>query len=75
MTTRSAAVDRWLVFRVLALRSHCGDGAKPIFFRRSFRTAPGLPKSIRECCNFLLFGFVGDRVNAILGAGILTLFL
>jgi hypothetical protein len=62
-------------FPRLTLRSQFGDGAKPISFRGSFRTAPGVPKSIRERCNILLFGFVGDRVDAIRGAGILMLFL
>jgi hypothetical protein len=32
--------------------------AKPVFFRRSFGTAPLLPKLIRECGNVPFFGRV-----------------
>ena len=42
-------------------------GAIPIFFRRSFRTAPALPKSISECGDVLLFGFVSDYAGAMPG--------
>jgi hypothetical protein len=45
-------------------------GAKPIFVRRSFRTAPALPKFISECGDVLLFGFVSDY-----GAGLPMLLL
>jgi hypothetical protein len=35
-------------------------GAKPIFFRRSFRTGPALPQFISECRDLLLGGFAID---------------
>ena len=50
-------------------------GAKPVFFRRSFRTAPALPKFISECGDVLLLGFVSDYVGAMLGPGLLMLLL
>jgi hypothetical protein len=34
-----------------------------------------LPKFIGECGDVLLFGFAGDRVGAMLGAGLLMLLL
>src|ERR1017187_10481762 len=55
--------------------SQCFRGAKPIYVRRSFRTAPALPKSISECGDILLFGFVSDSVGAMLGPGLLMLLL
>jgi hypothetical protein len=48
-------------------------GTKPIFFRRSFWTAPVLPKFISECGDVLLFGFMTDHVDAPLGPGFLML--
>ena len=48
---------------------HLLDGAKPIFLRGSFRTAPALPKLISERGDVLLCGFVSD------GAGLLMLLL
>jgi len=45
------------------------DGAKPIFLRGSFRTAPALPKLISERGDVLLCGLVSDD------AGLLVLLL
>jgi hypothetical protein len=50
-------------------------GVKPILLRRSFRTAPALPKFIGECGDVLLFGFVRDYLGAMLGPGLLVLLL
>ncbi len=55
--------------------SQCFHGAKPIFFRRSFWTAPALPKFISEGGDVLLFGFVSDYVGAMLGPGLRMLLL
>jgi len=55
--------------------SQCLYGAKPIFFRRSFWTAPALPKFISECGDVLLFGFVSGYVGAMLGPASLMLLL
>ena len=41
-------------------------GAKPIFFGRSLRTSPVLPKPVSHCGDFLLVGRVGG-VAAMLG--------
>jgi hypothetical protein len=46
------------------------DGAKPIFFRRPFRTAPGLPEPMSHGGSVLLPGFVSGRVGAIPGSGV-----
>ena len=50
-------------------------GAKPILFRRSFRTASAFPKRVSERGDVLLFGFVSDYVGAMPGPGSLMLFL
>jgi len=47
--------------------------AKPVLFRRSFRTAPGLPEFVSECGDVLLAGFMSARVDARLGPGLLML--
>jgi hypothetical protein len=49
------------------LRSQCFYRAKPIFSRRSFRTAPASPEFIGECGDVLLRGFVSDSVGAMFG--------
>jgi hypothetical protein len=38
-------------------------GEKPIFFRRSLRTAPRPPEAISECGSVLLFVFVSDAIG------------
>jgi len=50
-------------------------GAMPILFRRSLRTAPGLPKPICQCGDVPLAGFVSDGVGAMPGPGSLMLLL
>lgn len=44
----------------------CFYGAEPILFRGSLRTAPLLPKLMRECGDVLLFGSVSDCAGAML---------
>jgi len=54
-----------LAFRVYVTGALRFYGARPILFRRSFRTAPGLPKPISEQRqSVMLFGFVNDAVDA-----------
>ena len=48
-------------------------GAKPIFFRRPFRTAPALPKFISECGDNFLRSLVSDCLRDTLGPGSLML--
>ena len=55
--------------------SQCLYGAKPIFFRRSFRTAPAFPELISERGDIPLRGFVSDSVGAVRGPGLLMLLL
>ena len=50
-------------------------GAKPIVLRRAFRTAPALPKSIGECGDVLLSGFVSGYAVAVRGPALLMPFL
>src|SRR5437870_4066485 len=50
-------------------------GAKPMLCGRSFRTARALPKFMSEYGDVLLFGFASDCVGAMLGPGLLMLFL
>jgi hypothetical protein len=49
-------------------------GVKPILLRRSFRTAPALPKFIGECGDVPLF-VVRDYLGALPGPGLLMLLL
>ena len=49
--------------------------AKPILVRRSFRTAPSLPKFIGASSDVLLASFVSDRACAMFGAASLMLIL
>lgn len=48
-------------------------GTKPVFVRRPFWTAPGLPEFISDCGDLLLIGFRSDHVDALPGPGLLML--
>ena len=50
-------------------------GAKPIVFRRAFRTAPALPEVIGEYGDVLLVGFGGEAGGAMLCPGLPRLLL
>ena len=50
-------------------------GSKPIFFWRSYRTAPALPEFVSEGGDLPLFGLMSDSAGAMLGPDLLVLLL